>query len=152
MCKLDEIMKKRETVYALARKYNVLRIFVFGSCARKEETPESDIDFLMDFKHGASMLDLIHFIDNIEAKVLLADRGYDSDAIVEKAESVGMKAVIPPRKNHKLQREYDKELYKLRHFVMNAFKTLARSRNSIRQKHRFVSCGSANQMYCGRGF
>ena len=39
MCKLDEIMKKRETVYALARKYNVLRIFVFGSCARKEETP-----------------------------------------------------------------------------------------------------------------
>ena len=61
MCKLDEIMKKRETVYALARKYNVLRIFVFGSCARKEETPESDIDFLMDFKHGASMLDLIHF-------------------------------------------------------------------------------------------
>ena len=23
MCKLDEIMKKRETVYALARKYNV---------------------------------------------------------------------------------------------------------------------------------
>ena len=66
MCKLDEIMKKRETVYALARKYNVLRIFVFGSCARKEETPESDIDFLMDFKHGASMLDLIHFQDELE--------------------------------------------------------------------------------------
>ena len=40
-------------------------------------------------------------IDNIKAKVLLADRGYDSDAIVEKAEKAGMKVVIPPRKNAK---------------------------------------------------
>ena len=60
-------------------------------------------------------------IDNIEAKVLLADRGYDSDAMVEKVEKAGMKAVIPPRRNRKVQREYDKELYKLRHFVENAF-------------------------------
>ena len=67
-------------------------------------------------------------IDNIKAKVLLADRGYDSDAIVEKAEKAGMKAVIPPRKNRKIQREYDKELYKLRHFVENAFMILKRWR------------------------
>ena len=59
MCKLDEIMKKRETVYSLARKYNVLRIFVFGSCARKEETPESDIDFLAEFNDNASLFDQI---------------------------------------------------------------------------------------------
>jgi hypothetical protein len=31
----------------------------------------------------------------------LADRGYDSDAIAEKTEKVGMKAVISPRKNRK---------------------------------------------------
>lgn len=37
-----------------------------------------------------------------------------------------MKAVIPPRKNRKTQREYDKELYKLRHFVENAFMILKR--------------------------
>lgn len=62
-------------------------------------------------------------IENIEAKALLADRGYDSDAIVEKA---GIKAVIPPRKNRKVQREYDKELYTLRYFVENAFMILKR--------------------------
>lgn len=39
-----------------------------------------------------------------------------------------MKAVIPPRKNRKIQREYDKELYKLRHFVENAFMILKRWR------------------------
>jgi len=55
------------------------------------------------------------------AEVLLADRGYDSDKIVEKAEKAGMKAVISPRKNRKIQREYDKELYKLRHWVENVF-------------------------------
>lgn len=67
-------------------------------------------------------------IDGIEAKALLADRGYDSDAIVEKAEKPGMKTVIPPRKNRKVQREYDKELYKLRRWVENAFLTLKRWR------------------------
>ena len=47
---------------------------------------------------------------------------------IEKAEKAGMKAVIPPRKNRKMQREYDKELYKLRHFVENAFMILKRWR------------------------
>jgi len=52
---------------------------------------------------------------------LLADRGYDSNAIIEQAEKQGMKVVIPPKKNR--QRTYDKELYKLRHLVENAFFT-----------------------------
>lgn len=66
MNKLDEIMAKREEIHALAEKYKVLRIFVFGSCARREDTPDSDIDFLMDFRQGASMFDLVHFQDDLE--------------------------------------------------------------------------------------
>ena len=65
-------------------------------------------------------------IDGIEARVLLADRGYDSEAIVRKAEEAGMQVVIPPKKNRKEQRKYDEELYKLRHFVENAFMELKR--------------------------
>ena len=57
MCKLDEIMAKRDEIRALAQKYKVLRIFVFGSCARKEETPESDVDFLVEFQKGSSLFD-----------------------------------------------------------------------------------------------
>ena len=67
-------------------------------------------------------------IEGIAAKVLLADKGYDSDAIVKRAEELGMQVVIPPRSNRKVQREYDKELYKLRHFVENAFMMLKRWR------------------------
>jgi transposase len=58
---------------------------------------------------------------HITAKNLLADKGYDGDTIVEQAIKQGMKAPIPPRKNRKDQRDDDKELYKLRHLVENAF-------------------------------
>ena len=39
-----------------------------------------------------------------------------------------MNAVIPPRKSRKVQREYDKDIYKLRHLVENAFLHLKRWR------------------------
>jgi transposase len=67
-------------------------------------------------------------IEGMTAEHLLADKGYDSDAIVEQAKKQGMKAVIPPRKNRKEQRAYDKDLYKHRHLVENAFLHLKRWR------------------------
>jgi transposase len=58
----------------------------------------------------------------------LADRGYDSNEIIDFAEENGMIAVVPPKKNRKEQRFYDKDLYKLRHLVENAFLHLKRWR------------------------
>ena len=62
------------------------------------------------------------------AEHLLADKGYDSDAIVEQATAQSMSVVIPPRKNRKEQRSYDKHLYRQRHLVENAFLHLKRWR------------------------
>ena len=88
-------------------------------------------------------------IDGIEAGTLLADRGYDSDAIVEKAEKAGMKTVIPPRKNRKIKREYDKELYKLRHWIENAFLILKRWRGiATRYAKNTASFLAAVQIRC----
>ena len=67
-------------------------------------------------------------IEGMTAENLLADKGYDSDAIIAQATKQGMKAQIPPRKNRKEQRPYDKALYKLRHLVENAFLHLKRWR------------------------
>jgi IS5 family transposase len=50
-------------------------------------------------------------IEGLSAEHLLADKGYDSDAIVEQATSQGMRVVIPPRKNRKEKRSYYKYLY-----------------------------------------
>ena len=49
MCMLDEIRAKRDEIYAVARAHKAEKLWVFGSCARKEETPESDVDFLVKF-------------------------------------------------------------------------------------------------------
>jgi transposase len=67
-------------------------------------------------------------IIGLNAEHLLADRGYDSNDIVKQAETQGMKSVIPPRKSRKEQRDYDKDIYKLRHLIENAFLHLKRWR------------------------
>ena len=67
-------------------------------------------------------------IGGLSAEHLLADKGYDSDVIVEQAIAQGMSVVIPPRKNRKAQRSYDKYLYRHRHLVENAFLHLKRWR------------------------
>jgi len=67
-------------------------------------------------------------LEGLDAKALLADKGYDTDAILEYTQEHGITAVIPPKRNRKVQREYDKNLYKLRHLVENAFLYLKRWR------------------------
>ena len=54
---LDTIRAKRDEIYAIAKKYKAEKLWVFGSVARKEERPDSDVDFLVEFGKGASLLD-----------------------------------------------------------------------------------------------
>ncbi len=67
-------------------------------------------------------------IEGLSADSLLADKGYDTVAILAQAAALGRVAVIPPKKNRVVQRAYDEALYKLRHRVENAFLHLKRWR------------------------
>jgi len=71
---------------------------------------------MSDYKGAALLLDQLS-----DAKELLADRGYDADwfrlALLER----GITPCIPPKKNRKIQYEYDKQLYKQRHKIENMF-------------------------------
>ncbi len=49
-----------------------------------------------------------------EAGAFIADKGYDSDAVVASAKGRGAEAVIPSKKNRKVARDYHKHLYKER--------------------------------------
>ena len=60
-------------------------------------------------------------IEGISAECLLADKAYDTNAIVAAASELGMNPVIPPKSNRREKREYDRALYKLRHLVENGF-------------------------------
>lgn len=51
----------------------------------------------------------------------MADKAYDSDKILEKIKEMGATAVIPPKSNRTVQREYDKDYYKERNLVERFF-------------------------------
>ena len=53
MCMMDEIRAKRDEIYAIARKHKAEKLWVFGSCARGEERPDSDVDFLVKFNENS---------------------------------------------------------------------------------------------------
>ena len=57
MCQLERIRQMRKEIQGIARKHKACGMFVFGSCARMQETPESDVDFIADFSAGASLFD-----------------------------------------------------------------------------------------------
>ena len=44
MCMMDEIRAKRDEIYAIARRHKAERLWVFGSCASREERSDCDIE------------------------------------------------------------------------------------------------------------
>ena len=66
MCQLDRLRRLKTEIYQIARRHNASKVYVFGSCARKEETPESDVDLLVDFTPHATLFDQVHIQDEIE--------------------------------------------------------------------------------------
>jgi predicted nucleotidyltransferase len=46
---LDDIRVKKDAIIALGHEFGAKHIRVFGSVARCEEKPDSDIDFLVEF-------------------------------------------------------------------------------------------------------
>ena len=61
-------------------------------------------------------------LPTLAAPTLIADRGYDAEArVLAPLREAGKTAVIPPKRNRKEQREYDRDLYGARHLAENFF-------------------------------
>jgi transposase len=58
-----------------------------------------------------------HLIEGYQPQALIADKGYDADALLEAVTAKGIEAVIPPKKSRLAQREYDRHLYRERHLI-----------------------------------
>jgi transposase len=68
-------------------------------------------------------------LPQVKANIIIADKAYDADErVLLPLAAVGKTAVIPPKSNRKIQREYDKELYKARHLIENFFLKLKQYR------------------------
>jgi transposase len=55
------------------------------------------------------------------AKMLIADKGYDSDEFRDALAAKKIKACIPPKCNRIIKHDYDKDIYKTRHRIENMF-------------------------------
>jgi len=67
-------------------------------------------------------------ITGFEGANILADKGYDADALIQQIESQGCIPVIPSKRNRTKIRPYDRDTYKERHLVENFFQKIKRFR------------------------
>jgi hypothetical protein len=55
----EELIKlRRQEILAIAQRYGARNVRLFGSVARGEARPDSDIDFLVELEPGRSLFDL----------------------------------------------------------------------------------------------
>ena len=81
MMGIQELLKaKRNEILGLTAKHGATKVRLIGSVARKEDTQESDIDFLVEMEPGRSLLDHAALILDLEALLgrkvdIASDRG-----------------------------------------------------------------------------
>jgi transposase len=86
------------------------------------------IDFIITGgqRHDSTQAEAL--LKNKKCTHILADKAYNSDKILLAIAEVGAEAVIPPKSNRKIQREYDKETYKHRSQIECFFSKLKQYR------------------------
>ena len=79
------------------------------------------VKFLLLPGQAHDMKGVAPLIEGVSFDALLADKAFDTDGLLQDVDARGATAVIPPKANRKIQREYDQEIYKWRHLVGNYF-------------------------------
>ncbi len=60
------ILAHRDQILRIAEQYGASNVRIFGSVARGEAQPDSDLDLLVDLEPGRSLLDHIALIQDLE--------------------------------------------------------------------------------------
>lgn len=64
---ISQLLKgKREEILRLAAKHGAYNVRVFGSVARGEAGPDSDVDFLVDMGPGRTLFDLAGLLVDLQ--------------------------------------------------------------------------------------
>jgi predicted nucleotidyltransferase len=62
----ERLVAHRAEIQAAVARHRGRRVRIFGSVARGDDTPTSDIDFLVDFEPGSSLFDLQRLAGELE--------------------------------------------------------------------------------------
>src|SRR5687767_11025868 len=63
----DQVLAKADLIRTLAKAHGAVSVELFGSAARGEDRPDSDIDVMVELEEGRSLLDLIGLGDDLGA-------------------------------------------------------------------------------------
>ncbi len=86
---IEKLLKsQKEQILAIARKNGAYDVRVFGSVARGEARPDSDIDFLVKLEAGRSLLDLARLLRELQTLL-----GLPVDVVTE----AGLRSRIRPQ-------------------------------------------------------
>ena len=86
------------------------------------------IKFILTGGEVSDFTQAISLLKNEEADYVIADKGYDSDEIINYVKQMNSCPVIPPRSNRINPRSYDKFLYKDRNLIERLFNRLKQFR------------------------
>ena len=120
---------------ALGRSRGGFSTKIHGLC----DALGNPLDFILTGGQAADCTQAIALLENKNYEALLADKGYDSNVIVEHVEANGASAVIPPKKNRINHREYDKDMYKKRHKIECLFGFLKHYRRLFSRFEKLAS-------------
>ena len=67
MRRYDTLVVNREQILAIAARYGARNVRVFGSVARREDSPESDVDLLVEFEPGRGLLNHAALIEELQS-------------------------------------------------------------------------------------
>jgi len=84
--------------------------------------------FILTGGHASDYTQAIQLIEGQSSEYVVADKGYDSQAIIDVIENSGAKSVIPQRSRRKTKREYDHHIYKERNVIERMFNKLKQFR------------------------
>ncbi len=77
---IEELLKdRREEILRIAAQHGAHNVRVFGSVARGEARPDSDVDLLVEMESGRSLLDLGGLLMDLQALL-----GREVDVVTDK--------------------------------------------------------------------
>lgn len=82
------------------------------------------MDFIVTAGQIHDCTQAVELLGERKAAWVLADKGYDSQAILDHIATMGAVAVVPSKSNRKQQRTHDKELYRKRNRIERCFNRL----------------------------
>jgi transposase len=99
--------------------------------------------FILTGGHINDCTQAIALLGEQKSKAVIADKGYDTDAVLQHIKSSGAKAVIPPMARRTYQRRYDKVLYRQRNRIERCFSRLKQFRRLATRYDKNRACFQA---------